>query len=68
MAHVRLRDRDAIATKEGLIFRVLGCTHPADYYVCDAEYASDSIFRSDNPKAFRKGARGLWYKFFEDEA
>ena len=68
MAHVRLRDRDAIATKEGLIFRVLGCTHPADYYVCDAEYAPDSIFRSDNPKAFRKGARGVWYKFFEDEA
>ena len=68
MARVRLRDRDAITTKEGLIFRVLGYTHPADYYVCDAEYASDSIFRSDNPKAFRKGARGLWYKFFEDEA
>jgi predicted nucleotidyltransferase len=68
LADVRLRDRDAIVTKEGLIFRVLGYTHPAEYYVCDAEYASNTVFRSDNPKAFRKGLHGVWYKFFEDEA
>jgi len=39
LASLRLRDRDAITTKEGLIFRVYGYTHPLDGFVCDLEYA-----------------------------
>jgi predicted nucleotidyltransferase len=67
LATLRLRDRDAIATKEGLIFRVLGYSHPAGSYICDVEYASERIFRSNNPKALRNGVECQWYKFFENE-
>lgn len=67
MAHVRLRDRDAIITKEGLIFRVYGYFHPPDGYVCDPEYAPATIFRSQNPKAFRAGGQQIYHKFFADE-
>lgn len=63
-----LRDRDAIVTREGLIFRVLGYSHTPDYYLCDAEYAPERIFHSNNPKALRNRAGKTWYKFFEDEA
>lgn len=63
-----LRDRDAIVTREGLIFRVLGYSHPLEYYLCDAEYAPERIFSSSNPKALRNRAGKTWYKFFEDEA
>ncbi|MEM1550917.1 MAG: hypothetical protein QXX56_04210 [Candidatus Bathyarchaeia archaeon] len=51
MAHIRLRDRDAIITPEGLIFRVLGYSHPSNGYICDVEYAPSEIYRSSNPKA-----------------
>jgi predicted nucleotidyltransferase len=67
LAPLRLRDRDAIVTKEGLIFRVFGYSHPPESYICDAEYASAKIFRSGNPKAFRKGQSSVFYKFYEDE-
>lgn len=67
MANLRLRDRDAIVTKEGLIFRVFGNSHPSKAYVCDAEYAPAKIFKSDNPKAFRNRGRHVFYKFYEDE-
>lgn len=67
MANVRLRDRDAIITKEGLIFRVFGYAHPSNSYICDAEYASAEIFKSDNPKAFRNQGQHIFYKFYEDE-
>ena len=67
MATLRLRDRDAIVTKENLVFRVLGYWHPSDAYFCDVEYAPERIFVSDNPKAFRKGEPGVFYKFYEDE-
>lgn len=67
MAALELRDRDAIATKEDLIFRVFGYSHPPDSYICDAEYASAKIFRSDNPKAFRNSRSNVFYKFYEDE-
>ncbi len=64
---VRLRDRDAIETAEGLIFRVFGYSHPPSAYLCDAEYASARIFESKDPRAPREGKRGLYYKFYNDE-
>jgi predicted nucleotidyltransferase len=62
-----LRDRDGILTKEGLIFRVFGYSHPKGAYVCDAEYASAKIFTSTDPRAPREGGDGLYYKFYNDE-
>ena len=67
MAALRLRDRDAIITKEGLSFRVLGYSHPTNAYISDAEYAPAEIFKSDNPKAFRSKGQHVFYKFYEDE-
>jgi predicted nucleotidyltransferase len=67
MATVELRDRDAIQTREGLIFRVFGYSHPKDAYVCDAEYASSQIFQSSDPRAPRTGRSELFYKFYNDE-
>ncbi|MBX5329294.1 MAG: nucleotidyltransferase domain-containing protein [Candidatus Bathyarchaeota archaeon] len=67
MANLKLRDRDAIITKEGLIFRVFGYSHPVNAYVCDVEYAPAEIFRSDNPKAFRTDGKRVFFKFYEDE-
>jgi predicted nucleotidyltransferase len=62
-----LRDRDGILTREGLIFRVFGYSHPRNAYVCDAEYASAKIFTSTDPRAPREGKDGLFYKFYNDE-
>ncbi len=67
MAPLKLRDRDAIITKEGLIFRVFGYSHPPHSFICDAEYASSKIFKSINPKAPRGTSQELFYKFYEDE-
>ena len=67
MANIKLRDRDAIQTIEGLIFRVFGYSHPEDAFVCDAEYASEKIFRSIDPRAPRTGRSELFYKFYNDE-
>jgi predicted nucleotidyltransferase len=67
LAALRLRDRDAIITEEGLIFRVFGYSHPSTSYVCDVEYVPSSIFKSDNPKAFRNERQNVFYKFYEDE-
>jgi predicted nucleotidyltransferase len=67
LAHLRLRDRDAIITREGLIFRVLGYSHPREFFICDAEYASSKIFKSDDPRAPRGSGGELFYKFYEDE-
>lgn len=67
MPNIRLRDRDAIVTKEGLIFRVLGYSHPSNAYICDAEYAPAELFESDNPKALRTKNDHIFYKFYEDE-
>jgi predicted nucleotidyltransferase len=68
LATLRLRDRDAIITSEGLIFRVFGYAHPLNAYICDAEYAPEEIFKSENPKAFRNAGKYVFYKFYEDEA
>ena len=70
MATIKLRDRDAIQTSEGLIFRVFGYSHPKDAYICDAEYASQNIFKSTDPRAPRQGQTGqnqVFYKFYNDE-
>jgi predicted nucleotidyltransferase len=67
LACLNLRDRDAILTSEGLIFRVFGYSHPPHAYICDAEYASEKIFRSTDPRAPRKGENQLFYKFYNDE-
>ena len=67
MATLALRDRDAIQTEEGLIFRVFGYSHPKDGYVCDAEYASSKIFLSKDPRAPRTGRSEVFYKFYNDE-
>lgn len=64
---MKLRDRDAIVTEEGLIFRVFGYSHPPQGYICDAEYAPARIFKSGNPKAFRNSGRNVFFKFYEDE-
>ena len=67
MPSMRLRDRDVIVTREGLIFRVLGYSHPHNAYVCDVEYAPAKHFRSANPKALREKNDEIFYKFYEDE-
>jgi len=67
LASLKLRDRDAIITPEGLIFRVFGYMHPPEGYMCDAEYAPAELFKSDNPKAFRTDGKRVFYKFYEDE-
>ena len=64
---MRLRDRDAIITRDGIIFRVYGYIHPSNAYVCDPEYASSNIFKSLNPRAHRGKNEPLYYKFFADE-
>ncbi|PVX23115.1 MAG: hypothetical protein CW691_11645 [Candidatus Bathyarchaeum sp.] len=64
---LRLRDRDAILTRDGIIFRVYGYLHPSGAYVCDPEYASPQVFRSTNPRARRGEPEPSYYKFFADE-
>jgi predicted nucleotidyltransferase len=64
---LKLRDRDGVLTREGLLFRVFGYNHPANVYLCDAEYASDRIFQSVDPRAPREGKNGRFYKFYNDE-
>ena len=64
---LKLRDRDAILTKDGIIFRVYGYIHPSGAYVCDPEYAPPNIFKSTNPRARRGESEPVYYKFFADE-
>lgn len=67
MANLKLRDRDAIQSAEGIIFRVFGYSHPKNAYLCDAEYASSKIFSSSDPRAPREGRSERYYKFYNDE-
>ena len=61
------RDRDALVSKEGIIFRVMGYDHPPGAYVCDVEYAPESVYRSPDPRSPRVGRRGeRYYKFYFD--
>ena len=61
-----LRDRDAVITAEGIIFRVYGYTHPPEAYICDVEYAPSSIYVSTDPRALRDGGEEIYYKFYAD--
>jgi len=63
----RLRDRDALETREGLIFRVYGYSHPPVGYVCDVEYAPETIYKSAEQRAFRAKRGRVYYKFYSDE-
>ena len=63
----QLRDRDAIITREGIIFRVYGYSHPSHGYVCDVEYAPSPLYYSQHPKAPRQDKNQIYYKFFEDQ-
>ena len=65
--NLKLRDRDAAETAEGLIFRVFGYSQPPCSYICDAEYASSRIFTSKDSRAPRTGKPDLYYKFYNDE-
>ena len=67
MQSLRLRDRDVIITREGIIFRVYGYFHPSNSFVCDTEYAPVEIFKSTNPKALRAKEKQVYYKFYADE-
>jgi len=67
MAILKMRDRDAIQSREGIIFRVFGYSHPTNAYICDAEYASSKIFQSKDSRAPREGRSELYYKFYNDE-
>jgi predicted nucleotidyltransferase len=67
LAPLRLRDRDAIVTRQGLIFRVFGYSHPQHAFICDVEYASANIFTSNDPRALRNGGNQVFYKFYNDE-
>ncbi|MHA1143614.1 MAG: hypothetical protein ACTSRW_02685 [Candidatus Helarchaeota archaeon] len=69
------KDRDFLITKEGLIFRVYGYTHPPDAAVCDVEYAPETIYQTSDPRAIRFLYRGhsddtkqhsRYYKFYFD--
>jgi len=46
---------------------VFGYTHPEGSYICDAEYASSDIFKSNDPRAPRSDGKDVYYKFYEDE-
>lgn len=67
MQSCRLRDRDAVLTREGLIFRVYGYTHPPRAFICDVEYVPASIFKSEDPRAPRQKGRQTYYKFYLDQ-
>jgi len=67
LSSFRLRDRDAIVTRDGLVLRVYGYFHPSGAYVCDPEYAPASIYTSENPKAYRARGDRVYYKFYGDE-
>jgi predicted nucleotidyltransferase len=67
LASFKLRDRDAVLTQEGLIFRVYGYTHPPEAYICDVEYAPASVFKSEDPRALRQKGKQIYYKFYSDQ-
>ena len=64
---MKLRDRDAILTIDGIIFRVYGHIHPFGAFLCDPEYTSSKIYKSSNPRATRGAIKPIYYKFFADE-
>lgn len=67
LVHLKLRDRDTIATKEGILFRVYGYSHPVEAYICDPEYAAADIYRSQDPRSLRTRGSKAFHKFYTDE-
>jgi len=67
LAYLRLRDRDAIITREGIIFRVYGYSHPPKAFVCDPEYAPANIYKSTDSRAYRAKGKEVYHKFYTDE-
>ncbi|RLI07528.1 hypothetical protein DRO42_07950 [Candidatus Bathyarchaeota archaeon] len=63
---MRFRDRDAPVTPEGLIFRAYGYDHPEGACFCDLEYAPETLYQTDNPRAVRDGGPTRYYKFYFD--
>lgn len=63
---MRFRDRDSPVTPEGLIFRAYGYDHPPDACFCDLEYALETIYKTDDPRALRDGRPKKYYKFYFD--
>lgn len=63
---MRFRDRDAPITPEGLVFRTYGYDNPAGACFCDLEYAPETAYRTDNPRAVRDGGPTRYYKFYFD--
>ena len=63
---MKVRDRDAPVTREGIIFRVYGYDHPPNSCVCDVEYAPETIYKTDDPRAIRNGKKIKYYKFYFD--
>jgi len=63
---MNVRDRDAPVTREGIIFRVYGYDHPPNSCVCDVEYAPETIYRTNDPRAIRTGKEIKYYKFYFD--
>jgi predicted nucleotidyltransferase len=63
---VRFRDRDAPITDDDLIFRTYGYDHPPGSCFCDLEYAPETLYRSDDPRAVRDGLPKKHYKFYFD--
>jgi predicted nucleotidyltransferase len=67
LSSFRLRDRDAIISNEGIIFRVYGYSHPQGAYICDPEYAPAGIYKSRNSRSYRVRDNLTYCKFFSDE-
>jgi predicted nucleotidyltransferase len=63
---LKVRDRDAPITREGLIFRVYGYSHPNQGCVCDVEYAPRGIYSTNDLRAVRESPSGRYYKFYVD--
>ena len=63
---MRFRDRDAPVTLEGLILRTYGYDHPEGACFCDLEYASETVYRTDNHRAVRDAGPKKYYKFYFD--
>jgi len=63
---MRSRDRDAPVTHDGLIFRAYGYDHPPGSCFCDLEYAPESLYSTDDPRALREGQKERYYKFYFD--
>lgn len=63
---LKVRDKDAPLSQEGIIFRVYGYNHPPNACICDVEYAPETIYQAVEPKAVRTGLPIKYYKFYAD--